>query len=61
MKGLQQFIGIFLFELFLTISLSLTVLFCFILNLVLSMPHGNMIIVMKLHPINPLDISNQAK
>ena len=33
---------------------------CFILNLVLSMPHGNMIIVIKLHPINPLDISNQA-
>ena len=25
------------------------------------MPHGNMIIVIKLHPINPLDISNQAK
>ena len=25
------------------------------------MQHGNIIIVMKLHPINPLDISNQAK
>ena len=25
------------------------------------MPHGNMIIVIKLHRINPLDISNQAK
>ena len=25
------------------------------------MPHGNKIIFMKLHPINPLDISNQAK
>ena len=35
--------------------------FCFILNLVLSMSHGNILIVMKLHPINPLDISNQAK
>ena len=25
------------------------------------MPNGNIIIVIKLHPINPLDISNQAK
>ena len=33
----------------------------FILNLVLSMPHGNMVIFMKLHPINPLNISNQAQ
>ena len=33
----------------------------FILNLVLSMPHGNMIIDVKLHPINSLDISNQAR
>ena len=50
----------FLFELFLSIRLSLTVYFCFILNLVLSMTHGYMIIAIKLHPINPLDTSNQA-
>ena len=29
--------------------------------LVLCMPHGNTIIVMKLHPINPLGILNQTK
>ena len=45
----------FLFVLFLYNSVF------FLLNLVLSMPHGNIIIVIKLHPTNPLDISNQAK
>ena len=45
------FIFNFLFELFLSIRPILTVLLCFILDLVLNM-------VMKLHPINPLDFAN---
>ena len=57
MKGLQQFIWDFLFELFLSIRLSLSV----ILFYIKFGTHGNMIIVIKLHPINPLNISNQAK
>ena len=34
---------------------------CFVLDLVLNMLYGNIIIVMKMHPINHFAISNQAK
>ena len=60
MKGLQQFIGIFYLKYFCQLDLVKQCIF-FILDLVLSMPRGNIIIVMKIHSINPLDISNQAK
>ena len=61
MKGLDQFIWI-LFE-FISVNktyMLFNIVFCFILDFVLSMPHGNMIVDMKLHHISPMDFSNQV-
>ena len=60
MKRLQQFIGVFI-SIISVNETKFNSVILFILNLVLSMPHKNMVIVMKLHSIYPLGISNQAQ
>ena len=59
MKGLQQFIGIFLFELFLSIILYSVILFYIKFGTKhATWEHDHF---MELHPIDPLDISYHAK
>ena len=64
MNGLQYAIGNFALNYFCNLNFnSLKVKFGFISRLVFkcSMPNKNMIMDTKLHPINHLHISNQAK